>query len=68
MATTPTTFPEGHSARILAFPIRDRVATMASREQKFAMMEAVARRYAGVASASAWYHEEAAAEDGEARH
>jgi hypothetical protein len=62
MTTATDALPPGHSAQILAFPLRERMASKAGREQKFAMMEATARRHAGVASASGWYHDEAVAE------
>lgn len=58
---TPT--PPRQTAQILAFPLRERVLAMASREQKFAAMESAARRYASSVPGGAWYHDEAVEDD-----
>lgn len=63
MNTTSGTLPTGHSARIIVFPYRERMATKALPEQKFAAMEAAARRCGVASAASSWYHEAAIAED-----
>jgi hypothetical protein len=60
--TSPSTArpAPGHSAEIIVFPFRDRMAAKALPEQKFAMMEAIARRHPTPAG-SGWYHEAAIA-------
>lgn len=60
--TTTAKFAPGHSAEIMLFPFRERMAAKALPEQKFAAMEAIARRHAAVASAGSWYHDAAIAE------
>ena len=63
MTTTGTNpYEPGHTARILAFPIRERVAAQASPLQRLAAMEAAAGRYPAVATGASWYHDEAIAE------
>jgi len=61
MATTNGAFASGHTARILVFPFRERMAAKALPEQKFAAMEAVARRHPVAASSGSWYHDDAIA-------
>ena len=63
MNTTSGTLQTGHTARIIVFPYRERMAAKALPEQKFAAMEAAARRGGIASSSDSWYHDAAIAED-----
>ena len=52
------------SAQICVFPARGRLSSLEGRAQKFAAMEAAARRYAGNVQEDGWYHDDAIAEAG----
>ena len=54
------------SAQICVFPARGRLSSLEGRAQKFAAMEAVARRYAENVRDGGWYHDDAIAEAGAA--
>ena len=52
------------SAQIYIFPTRGRLSSLDGRAQKFAAMEAAARRYANSVQDDGWYHDDAIAEAG----
>ena len=52
------------SAQIYIFPTRGRPSSLEGRAQKFAAMEAAARRYANSVQEDGWYHDDAIAEAG----
>lgn len=58
---TPSTrsFAAGHSAQVIVFPFRERMAGKATVAQKFAAMEADARRQPVNVASGGWYHDEA---------
>lgn len=58
MAIRSGTFEPGHTAQIFIFPMRERMSAVATREQKFAAMEAAARRHPVSSASDAWYHDE----------
>jgi hypothetical protein len=63
MAIRSGTFETGHTAQIFIFPMRERMSALASREQKFAAMEAAARNHPVSSACDAWYHDEAVQDD-----
>jgi hypothetical protein len=62
MAIRTGTFEPGHTAQVFIFPLRDRVASLATREQKFAAMEAMAQSNPVASASDSWYHDDALSE------